>query len=645
MSGKEVFLLVTQLLGGLALFVFGMQLMSQALQRVAGGKVRNLLFSVTRHRLAGLAVGTALGTMIHSSATTVMVVGFIHAGLLSLVASIPVILGANLGTTLSMQVISFQLDDYCFAGIALGLLLELVGKRDLLRSLGGILLGFGLLFLGMRIMSAGVAPLRGSSMLETLLRYSNASTLGGMFVGIGAATLVTGIIQSSGAMIGMLFALAGAGVFRNIDQVLPLVLGAHIGTCATALLGSIGTNIEARRSAIAHLLFNVLGALLAVAMARFYRWAVPLTADDLVRQIANAHTMVQAVNVLLFLPLTVPYARLVEKITPSRARPPEKSYLDDRYLDTPEMAIVAALRETRRMAALARRTLVLAMKGLVQLTTEPFPEAQKTEQAINALKKSIGDYVLRIASHKLSRRQALLVQHIQTAVADIERIGDHATVLIELTTDKVHRRIWFDDASMLDMIDMYERAEAILRLTELSLDPQLPPETRRELAARILSHRNEYAERSRAIHEQHRQRVLDRSEDALTALFYNRFILCFDKVVRHSKTIALAEMEPLFYVKERKLQRQAEEIERPALPKQAAVKVDERLFSFETVIPEAIHLPHHDPLPDFRKTKRPTGNGTDSKGPAPAEPAAGPSADGAGNSEGRAGPASADPKS
>jgi len=627
MNGREIFLLVTQLLGGLALFVFGMQLMSQALQRAAGGKVRNLLFHVTRHRLAGLAVGTTLGTMVHSSATTVMVVGFINAGLLGLVASIPVILGANFGTTLSMQVISFKLDDYCFVGIALGLLLELVGKRDLLKNIGGILLGFGLLFLGMRIMSAGVAPLKGSGTLETLLRYSDASTVGGMFVGIGVATLVTGVIQSSGAMIGMLFALAGAGVFQNIDQVLPLVLGAHIGTCATALLGSIGTNIEARRSAIAHLLFNVLGALLAVAMVRFYRWAIPLTADDLVRQIANAHTMVQGINALLFLPLVVPYARLVEQLTPSRARPPEQSHLDDRYLDTPEMAIVAALRETRRMAALARRTLVLAMKGLVQLTTDPFAEAQKNEQAVNELKKSIGDYVLRIAAHKLSRRQALLVQHIQTAVADIERIGDHATVLIELTTDKVHRRIWFDDASMLEMIDMYERAEAILRLTELSLDPQLPQDTRRELAARILSHRNEYAERSRAIHERHRQRVLDRCEDALTAMFYNRFILCFDKVVRHSKTIALAEMEPLFFVKERKLQRQAEEIERPSLPKEATLKVDERLFSFETIVPEAIDLPHHDPLPDFKKTAQPAGGGRCANGPAPAEPATAPPPD------------------
>lgn len=624
MSGKDIFLLVTQLLGGLALFVFGMQLMSQALQRTAGGKVRNLLFHVTRHRLAGLAVGTTLGTMVHSGATTVMVVGFINAGLLTLVASIPVILGANLGTTLSMQVVSFKLDDYCFVGIAIGLLLELVCKRDLLKNLGGILLGFGLLFLGMRIMTACVAPLKGSATLEAVLRYSDASTIGGMFLGIGASTLVTGIIQSSGAMIGMLFALAGAGVFQSIDQLLPLVLGAHIGTCATALLGSIGTNIEARRSAVAHLLFNVLGALLAVAMVRFYRWAIPLTASDLVRQIANAHTMIQGVNALLFLPLVVPYARLVEKITPSRAKPAEKSHLDDRYLDTPEMAIVAALRETRRMAALARHTLVLAMKGLVQLTTEPFAAAQKNEQAVNELKKAIGDYVLRIASHKLSRRQALLVQHIQTAVADIERIGDHATVLIELTTDKVHRRIWFDDASMIEMIEMYERAEAILRLTELSLDPQLPADTRRELAARILSHRNEYAERSRAIHERHRQRVLDRCEDALTAMFYNRFILCFDKVVRHSKTIALAEMEPLFFVKERKLQRPAEEIERPALPKEGGFRVDERLFSFETIVPGSIDLPHHDPLPDFKETVQPAGGGTCANGPAGAEPAAAP---------------------
>ena len=643
MSGKDIFLLVTQILGGLALFVFGMRQMSQALQRAAGAKVRNLLFHVTRHRLAGLTVGTTLGTMIHSSAATVMVVGFINAGLLTLAASIPVILGANFGTTLSMQVVSFKLDDYCFVAIALGLLLELTCKRELLKSLGGILLGFGLLFLGMRIMSAGVAPLKGSGTLETLLGYSDASTIGGLFLGLGAATLVTGIIQSSGAMIGMLFALAGAGVFQSIDQVFPLVLGAHIGTCATGLLESIGTNIEARRSAVAHLLFNVLGALLAVAMVRFYRWAIPLTTDDLMRQIANAHTLVQGINMLLFLPFVVPFARLVEKVTPSKSKPAEHSHLDDRYLDTPEMAIVAALRETRRMAALARRTLVLAMKGLVQLTTEPFAAAQKNEQAVNELKKAIGDYVLRIASHKLSRRQALVVQHIQTAVADIERIGDHATLLIELTTDKVHRRIWFDDPSMVELIEVYQRAEAILRLTELSLDPQLPKDARKELAARILAERNQYAERSRAIHERHRQRVLDRCEDALTAMFYNRFILCFDKTVRHSKTIAIAELEPMFYVKQKKLQKQAQEVVRPSLPKNGAFKVDERLFSFETIVPGTIELPHHEPLPDFQQVARPAGtpSGTCPQAPAPSD---GP-ADGDDTRDSEAGPSSPPAKS
>jgi len=543
--------------------------------------------------------------MIHSSATTVMVVGFINAGLLSLVASIPVILGANFGTTLSMQILSIKLDDYCFVGIALGLALELICRRELIKNLGGVLLGFGLLFLGMRTMSSGVAPLKGSGFIESLLAHSDASTTWGMFLGIGAATIITGIIQSSGAMIGILFALAGAGVLRDIDQALPLVLGAHIGTCATALLGSIGTNIEARRSALAHLLFNVIGALLAVAMARLYRWVIPLAGGDLVRQIANAHTLVQAINVLIFLPLVETYARFIEKITPSKAKPVEHSHLDDRYLATPEMAIVAALRETRRMASLARRTLVLAMKGMVQLSTEPFSEAQKNEQAVNELKKVISDYLLRIASHKLSRRQALMVQHIQTAVADIERISDHASVLIELTTDKVHRRIWFDDASMMELIDMYQRAEAILRLTELSLDPQLPKEARRELAARILEHRNEYARRSREIHERHRQLVLERCEDALTAMFYNRFILCLDKVVRHSKLVAMAELEPLFFVKEKKMQLKSEEIERPPLPAGGSIQIDDRLFSFESSLPESVELPRHEPLPDFRSVSVP----------------------------------------
>ena len=601
MNGRDIFLLVTQLLGGLALFIFGMRLMSDGLKRAAGNRLRSMLFQITRHRLAGLGAGTLFGAIVHSGPTVAMTVGFINAGLMTLASSIAVTLGANVGTTLSMQLVSFRLDDYCFLAIALGLVLEVGARHELARHLGGVLLGFGLLFLGMRVMSGGIEPLRGSGDLQAVLRFADSSSIGGIFLGLLASTLITAIVQSSGATIGMLFVLAGAGAFTDVGQVFPLVLGAQIGTCTTALFSAVGTNIEARRAAVAHLVFNVLGALVAIAMLRFYLWLLPAIGGDLTHQIANTHTLVQLVNALLVLPFTGPYARLIEKITPTKAKAPEHTYLDDRYLDTPEMAIVAALRETRRMATLARRTLIQAMRGFVMMTNEPFAQVAKNEAAVNELKRTIGEFLLRIASHQVSRRQSLIIQQLQGAVADIERIGDHSSLVVELVEDKVHRRIWFDDESMRQLIDLYHRAETILRLTEQSLDPMLPKETRQELAEEILSHRNDYAAESRALKERHRQRVLEKCEDALTAIFYNRFLTCFDKVVRHSKTIAFHELEPLFFVKPHKLERHADEVHRGPLPREGGFAVDESLFCEETVPPpdpKAFKRPAWAPPPD-----------------------------------------------
>ncbi|MBI5490164.1 MAG: Na/Pi cotransporter family protein [Deltaproteobacteria bacterium] len=586
MSGSEIAFLIGQMLGGLALFLFGMRLMSDGLKQAAGSRLRGMLFRITRHRTAGFAAGTLFGAIVHSGPTTTMVVGFINAGLMTLASSIAVILGANVGTTLSMQLVSFRLDDWCFAAIALGLALELAaGRRPFVRHLGQVVLGFGLLFLGMRVMGEGVRPLRSSGELQAALSYASADSVGGVLLGVVVGTVVTTVLQSSGAMIGMLFILAGSGVLTDLAQAFALVLGAQIGTCTTTLFGMVGTNIEARRSAMAHLAFNVLGALLAVAMLRFYLWAVPALGGDMTHQIANAHTLVQVINAALVLPFAYPFARLVERLTPSKAKTPEHTHLDDRYIDTPEMAIAAAMRETRRMASLARRTLIAAMRGFVQMKSEPFAQVEKHEQAVNELKKTILEYLLRVASHQLSRRQALIVQQLQGSVADIERIGDHSTLLVELVTDKVHRKIWFDDESMAQLVDLYHRAEEILRLTELSLDPMLSVEDRRELATRILARRDEYATRSRALKDQHRQRVLEKCEDALTAMFYHRFVGCFDKIVRHSKTIAIHEMEPLFFVKPQKFGKHAEEIERASLPRDGFVPVDESIFHEETIPP------------------------------------------------------------
>ncbi len=580
MSGSQIPFLIAQVLGGLALFIYGMKVMSDGLQRAAGNKLRDLLYHLTRNRVAAISVGTVVGFLVHSSATTVMVVGFINAGLMTLTQSIPVVLGANVGTTLSMQVISFKLDEYAFFAVALGLLLQLAGRRDLLRHMGGVLFGFGLLFLGMKTMSGGVAPLKDGPLAE-LLQSTDAATVTGLLLGFLVSTAITGVIQSSGATIGVLFALSTAGVFTDFRQVFPLILGAHVGTCATALLGSIGTNIEARRSAIAHLLFNFLGSLVAMALTPLWLWLVPLIADDLVRQIANAHTLVQLANALIVLPFVGLFARLVVKVTPSKAPPPERSHLRDRYLDTPEMAIVAALRETQRMARLAHQSLKDAVRGVVEQSSEPLVRVQRTEEAVNTLKDSIRDYLLRLAAHRLSKRQSILVQHVLSSVTDLERIGDHATSLAELATAKSEKHIWFDDESMAGFLDLYRQASAVLRLTCQSLEPQLADEERRELAERILAARRDFKQSSQRLKETHQDRVRRKEEHPLTGIFFSRFVAALDKVVKHTRAIAIAELQPVFFVKRHKLQQKSPVLPVPVNHAPGAAPVAPDLFAPE----------------------------------------------------------------
>ena len=577
MSGSAIAFLVAEVLGGLALFILGMKTMSEGLQRAAGNRLRGLLYHLTRNRFAGITVGTVVGFLVHSSAATVMLVGFINAGLMSLTQSIAVILGANVGTTLSMQVVSFKLDEYCYFAVAIGLLLQLAGRKDLLKNLGSVVLGFGLLFLGMKTMSAGVAPLKGGP-LEEILRQADAATWGGLLLGLLLSTLITGVVQSSGATVGVLFALSSAGVFTQLSQVFPLLLGAHIGTCATALLGSIGTNIEARRAAVTHLLFNVLGAALAIAMLRFYLWVIPLTADDLVRQIANAHTLIQLVNALVVLPFVGLFARLVELVSPSKAPPPERSHLRDRYLSTPEMAMVAGLRETQRMARMTRRQLTGAIRALVERSVAPLKEVRKTEEAVDALKDSIRAYLFRVAAHRLSKRQSILVQHVLTSVNDLERIGDHATVLAELSQERSSRGIWFDDDSMASVLEHYRQVSHVLELTWRSLESQLAEDARKELAQAILAARSEAVAHSERIRAAHQDLVRRKEVDPLTGLFFARVVSCLDKIVKHSEAIAIAELQPVFFVKEHKLKKESPLLPRHPMPHPDGVKVDESLF-------------------------------------------------------------------
>ena len=567
MSATELFFLVAQVLGGLALFIFGMNIMTDGLRQAVGGKLRTILAATTSNRFAGIGFGTVLGTLVHSSGTTVMLVGFVNAGLMTLAQAIPPVLGANIGTTVSMQLISFKLSDYCFAVIAIGFMLTMFGRNQQVKESGKALIGFGLLFLGMETMSGALKPHREA--LRPLLQPIDGTTWPGLFLGVGIALGITSIIQSSGATIGMAFALIDAGAFTSFPQVFPIVLGAHIGTCATALLGSIGTNIFARRTALSHLLFNIFNVSLAIAMRPLYFRFIELTSDDLKRQTANMHTLVMLITVLVLVPFIPFLHKIVEWISPTRKPLPEPTHLDPDLIPVPEKGIVAVLKELARMAKICQDSFLRLDKIiLLEPNKKELDRIKKNEAAVNDIKLAIKDYVNHLTEPYLSQRQAFLLQYMDRCASDIERIGDHVETLCEISLARRAKggKGVFDQPSLESLFHALEKSREVLRLVIESLDPK--NQDFDQWAERILASRDEYMELSQHARELMAENISNHSIHPAAGVYYNSYMTTLDRIVRHTKIIAITESQPEFKIKKKKLKKESQkthEYEEPSL--------------------------------------------------------------------------------
>jgi phosphate:Na+ symporter len=563
MDAQTLFFVVFQVLGGLALFIYGMNIMTDGLREAAGHRLRSILSVMTTRKLTGLGLGTLLGTLVHSSATTVMVVGFIHAGLMNLIQAVPVILGANVGTTLSMQAISFKLSDYALFAVAIGFIFSMVSKTTKRKKLGLSLMGFGLLFLGMTLMSDAIKPYR--DILQPIMAGISADTTRGMLLGILLATGLTAIIQSSGATVGMCFALVHAGVFTGVEQTMPIILGAHIGTCATALLASIGTSIAAKRAAYAHLIFNLFNVAMAVVLKepliRTLQWITTIAPDanaeavaaGVLRQSANLHTLVMVVAAAIVLPASTAYAKLILRVFRSRKPEPEPSYLDDNLLEYPEQAICACIRELQRVARTCAKSLRLTGQVILFAhTPRDIHEIKLNEQVVNDIKVAMKEYVSSLTRRYLSKRQAILIQHIDRCMIDLERIGDHIETICDLSVRRQRVPEAVVDKDSFDaLFHLYERALHVFRLVIESLDPE--KENIQEVAQQILQSRDEYMQASLNTRSMFTDKVSQRSITPIAGIFFSEYIAALDRIVKHSKSIALAEKQPQFWIKRTKL--------------------------------------------------------------------------------------------
>ncbi len=461
------FLIIVTLLGGLALFLLGLDRLTESLKMVAGSKMRSVLDRLTSNRFAGLATGAGLTAVIQSSSvTTVLVVGFITSGLMTLSQSIGVILGADIGTTVTAQVLAFDVKRWALAIVATGFGVSFFSRRSTRRTQGHLVMGLGLVFYGMSVMGDAMAPLRtNETFIDAMARMENP------LIGIAAAALFTALVQSSSATIGIVIVLASQGLI-TIEAGIALILGANIGTTVTAMLAAIGKPRDALQAAVAHTMFKVIGVVLWVGFVGVFADFVSGLGGGTARQVANAHTIFNVVNAFLFIGFTNQFAALIQRIVPERA-PAEEALVRAKYLDeellrtAPPLALDHARRELERMARRARSMLAMALDTVINGDLDQLEELAAADDEIDALHGQIITYLGRIGESRLSETSTAELVGVMEATNDLEAIGDIIeTNLVGLGRARLAGGIVVSESTQAVLREFHQ---AVLRALDLAL--------------------------------------------------------------------------------------------------------------------------------------------------------------------------------
>lgn len=449
--------------GGLGLFLYGMNLMGTGLQKAAGNKLKRLIEVLTNNRLMGVLVGTLVTMVVQSSsATTVMVIGFVNAGIMSLTQAVGVIFGANIGTTITAQLIAFNLTEYAPLAVAIGVGIWIATSKKKAKNMAEILIGFGILFIGMDMMGSGLKPLANMPAFETVM-ISLKNPFLAMLVGVGLTT----IVQSSSASIGLLQALAGQGLL-GIDIAFPILFGDNIGTTTTALISTVGANKTAKRAGIIHFLFNLVGTILFMTLLRAPVEALVLriSPNDIQRQIANAHTLFNLINVAIQLPFASLLVKAANAIVPGDDKPEaqEAKHLDYRIIETPTIALGQVRKEIIRMAEFVQDNLLRSRFALVDGKYDEIEYVLDQEQKINRLQREITDYLVQLSNAPISDEEHKQVNMFFNIINDIERVGDHAENLVELAAEKQEGDMLFTDEGTGEMNNIFGKCESAFKM-------------------------------------------------------------------------------------------------------------------------------------------------------------------------------------
>lgn len=533
---------IVSLMGGLGLFLLGMKQMSDGLEKAAGAKMRSILEAVTTNRLLGTLVGILFCAVIQSSsATTVMVVSFVNAGMMTLYQAAGVIMGANIGTTVTSQLVSFNLSAYAPVFLFIGVILTQFVKNDRVKKIGEVILGFGVLFMGLSVMSGSMSSLKDSPQVANLL-----GGLTNPFLGVVMGTIITAIIQSSSVTVSIVLLMAQQGLLE-LPICFYIILGCNIGACMSAMLASLSGKKDAKRAALIHLFFNIIGTViiylvLTVAGGLVLEIIMKISGENPGRCVANAHTLFKICQVIVLLPFTTWIVKLTYLAVPGEETTGDSKYqlfyIGKTAMFSPTTAVIEAVMELEHMGALAYENLNRGLNALIELDQAKIDKVYEVEKQINFMNHAITDYLVKIGQMTLPIDDSRSIGALFHVVNDIERIGDHAENLADSARNRIADNIAFSGAGLEELKAISEKVNTIL---QYSID-MFAHNTKHHMQD-IIDLENEIDEMERQFQKNHVERLTKNECTAASGMLFSDAISGFERVADHATNIAYALLE------------------------------------------------------------------------------------------------------
>ncbi len=533
--------LILTLLGGLGLFLFGMNFMSQGLQKAAGAKLRNILEAMTKNKIIAVIFGALFTAVIQSSgATTVMVVSFVNAGIMSLAQSVGIIFGANIGTTITSQLVAFNLTGIAPFILFVGAVFMMFGKKPMVKKVGEVILGFGALFMGISMMKDAMADLRDYQTVLNVL-----GSLDQPLLGILMGMVITIIVQSSSVTVSILLLMASQGLV-SLSVCFYVILGCNIGSCTPAVLASLDTRKDAKRAALIHVMFNVfgmviIGLLLVVGMQYFEPFILRVSGADVGRCVANADTLFKTFQTIIFLPLSAQFVSLTKVMIPGEdniSQDYQLLYIGKQNIFSPSTAVVETTQEIERMAQMAYENLQLSMEGFFDGSEEKIRRVYETEKQIDFLSHEITDYLVKINQLQLPVADAQRIGGLFHIVSDIERIGDHAENIADAAVKCREDGIAFTKKGTKEILEMHERTLLIFKEAMEMFITQNP-----EKQDEILSLENSIDRMERELQQNHVKRMAKGKCSPMAGIIFTDLVTGLERIGDHSTNIAFSILE------------------------------------------------------------------------------------------------------